>query len=174
MERMRAEVSVMAIALPHLLLSAVRRAFRAYPLVAPTGEPVRPQRGPYTGRGARAHGAMNKECHVCARRRVGEAAGPDGLVGDRTRAHPPALFPFIHPSPTGRSGDAYRTGWTGCPLLHTSTLIQYPHFPPATTNRRAGRYHVVLSERHHPLQYCEQRVPERRGPTRRPKKESGY
>ncbi len=28
---------------------------------------------------------MNKERHVCARRRVGEAAGSDGLVGDRTR-----------------------------------------------------------------------------------------
>jgi hypothetical protein len=28
---------------------------------------------------------MNKERHVCARRRVGEAAGPDGLVSDRTR-----------------------------------------------------------------------------------------
>lgn len=28
---------------------------------------------------------MNKERHVCARRRVGEAAGADGLAGDRTR-----------------------------------------------------------------------------------------
>ncbi len=26
----------------------------------------------------RAHGAMKKERHVCARRRVGEAAGPKG------------------------------------------------------------------------------------------------
>ena len=39
----------------------------------------------YTGRTKRAHGSMNKERHVCARRRVGEAAGPDGLVSDRTR-----------------------------------------------------------------------------------------
>ncbi len=46
---------------------------------------VPPQRGPHTGRGARAHGPTNKSDHVCARRRVGEAAGPDGVVGDRTR-----------------------------------------------------------------------------------------
>src|SRR5262249_39379240 len=39
----------------------------------------------YTGRGKRAHGAMNKEHHVCARRRASEAAGPVGLVDDRTR-----------------------------------------------------------------------------------------
>ncbi|HYR60350.1 MAG TPA: hypothetical protein VEM37_03235 [Nitrospiraceae bacterium] len=53
--------------------------------VAANWEPNRPQRGPYTGRGKRAHGAMNKEHHVCARRRAGEAAGPVGLVDDRTR-----------------------------------------------------------------------------------------
>ncbi len=29
---------------------------------------------------------MNKERHVCARRRVGEAAGPDGAVANRTRS----------------------------------------------------------------------------------------
>jgi hypothetical protein len=38
----------------------------------------------YTGRSKRAHGAMNKERHVCARRRDGEAAGPVRLVGDKT------------------------------------------------------------------------------------------
>ncbi len=55
--------------------------------------PIRPQRGPYTGRGKRAHGAMNKERHVCARRRVGEAAGPDGLLVDKTRL----IYPTTHP-----------------------------------------------------------------------------
>jgi hypothetical protein len=32
----------------------------------------------YSCRTSRAHGAMKKERHVCARRRVGEAAGPKG------------------------------------------------------------------------------------------------
>jgi len=35
---------------------------------------------------------MNKERHVCARRRVGEAAGLDGLVSDRTHFF---IFPPI-------------------------------------------------------------------------------
>lgn len=30
---------------------------------------------------------MNKERHICVRRRGGEAAGPNGLVSDRTRSN---------------------------------------------------------------------------------------
>ena len=37
---------------------------------------------------------MNKERHVCVRRRVGEAAGPDGLVSDRTRSFLSPFYPF--------------------------------------------------------------------------------
>src|SRR5947208_7041580 len=59
------------------------------PGARPPVHPLQPKSngspGPYTGRGKRAHGAMNKERHVGARRRVGEAAGPAGLVADRTR-----------------------------------------------------------------------------------------
>lgn len=58
-----------------------------------SGAPIRPQLGPYTGRDKRAHGAMNKERHVRARRRVGEAAGPDGLLVDRTRL----IYPTTQP-----------------------------------------------------------------------------
>ena len=46
--------------------------------------------------GARAHGAMNKERHVCARRRVGEAAGPDELSDRRQK-------PFSIPETTARA-----------------------------------------------------------------------
>ena len=100
----------MAIALPHLLSLAVRRAFRANQRVAPTREPGRPQRGPYTGRGART----------------------DGLVGDRTRAHPTSYFPSILPHPRLKSKRFKRTGWPGCPLLRAS-------FSPARPRRAKTR-----------------------------------
>ena len=70
-----------------LLSTAVSGSRR--PGARPPVHPLQPKSngspGPYTGRGKRAHGAMNKERHVGARRRVGEAAGPAGLVADRTR-----------------------------------------------------------------------------------------
>jgi len=47
-----------------------------------------------------AHGAMNKERQVCARRRDGEAAGPGGLVG---RQDPKAPLLLVIRDPINRA-----------------------------------------------------------------------
>jgi len=53
----------------------VWRNRKTFPQDAQKGRPARPQRVKGRGVPSGAHGATNKEHHVCARRRVGEAAG---------------------------------------------------------------------------------------------------
>ena len=112
--------------------------------VARTWVTVRPQRGPYTGRGKRAHGAMNKERHVCARRRVGEAAGPDGLVSDRTRSYHFYFSSLSRPvsyfrTRVGRLSQRNQSA-VGIPLLRSCNGCrrQWRRMFEATPSRSAG------------------------------------